>query len=46
MALSEIIRRIKGRSPRKIFETFPELKKRYCGGHFEPIIDDKFGVET
>ena len=31
---SEIMRRIKGRSSRKLFETFPELKKRYWGQHF------------
>ena len=31
---SEIMRRIKGRSSRKLFETFPELKKRYWRQHF------------
>ena len=72
MAPSEIMRRIKGRSARKILEIFPELKKRYWGGHFwakgyffvtsgevreemiinyiehhfEPKINDKFGVEN
>ncbi len=66
------MRRIKGRSTRKLFETFPKLKKRYWGGHFwargyfcvtsgevreemiknyiehhfEPKVDDSFGVET
>ena len=34
MAPSEIMRRIKGRSSRKLFEIFPELKKRYWGQHF------------
>lgn len=34
MAPSEIMRRIKGRSSRKLFECFPELKKRYWGRHF------------
>ena len=34
MAPSEIMRRIKGRSARKLFEVFPELKKRYWGKHF------------
>ena len=34
LAPSEIMRRIKGRSANKLFETFPELKKRYWGGHF------------
>ena len=34
LAPSEIMRRIKGRSARKLFEEFPELKKRYWGKHF------------
>ena len=34
MAASEIMRRIKGRSSRKLFEIFPELRKRYWGQHF------------
>ena len=34
MAPSEIMRRIKGRSARKLFEEFPELKRRYWGKHF------------
>jgi len=35
IAPSEIMRRIKGRSARNIFEEFPELKKRYWGrGYF------------
>ena len=34
MAPSEIMRRIKGRSSAKLFESFPELKKRYWGRHF------------
>ena len=34
MAPSEIMRRIKGRSARKLFEEFPELKRRYWGRHF------------
>ena len=34
MAPSEIMRRIKGRSSRKLFEEFPTLKKRYWGRHF------------
>ena len=34
LAPSEIMRRIKGRSARKIFEEFPILKKRYWGRHF------------
>lgn len=34
MAPSEIMRRIKGRTARRIFEEFPHLKKRYWGKHF------------
>ena len=33
-APSEIMRRIKGRTSRKLFEDFPLLKKRYWGRHF------------
>ena len=31
---SEIMRRIKGRSARKLFEFYPEIKKHYWGRHF------------
>ena len=34
MAPREMMRRIKGRSARKLFEEFPELKRRYWGKHF------------
>ncbi|PLX59655.1 IS200/IS605 family transposase [Sedimenticola selenatireducens] len=34
MAPSEIMRRIKGRSSSKLFELYPELKRRYWGRHF------------
>ena len=34
MAPSEIMRRIKGRPSSKLFEEFPNLKKRYSGRHF------------
>ena len=34
MAPSEIMRRIKGRSSMKLFESYPDLKKRYWGRHF------------
>jgi len=34
MAPSEIMRRIKGRSSAKLFESFPDLKKRFWGGYF------------
>ena len=31
---SEIMRRIKGRSSMKLFQSFPDLKNRYWGRHF------------
>jgi len=31
---SEIMRRIKGRTSTKLFQEFPQLKKRYWGQHF------------
>ncbi len=34
MAFSEIMRRIKGRSSARLFESFPDLQKRYWGRHF------------
>ena len=34
MAPSEIMRWIKGRASTKLFESFPDLKKRYWGRHF------------
>ena len=34
LAPSEIMRRVQGRSPVKLFEEFPMLKKRYWGYHF------------
>ena len=34
MAPSEIMRRIKGRTSSKLFEDFPDIKKRYWGRHF------------
>jgi putative transposase len=34
LAPSEIMRRVKGRSATKLFETFPALRKRYWGRHF------------
>ena len=34
MAPSEIMRRVKGRTSTKLFESFPDLKKRYWGRHF------------
>ena len=37
MSISEIMRRIKGRSSRKIQEEFPHLEKKYWGKHFWAI---------
>ena len=37
ISVSEIMRRIKGRSSRKIQEEFPHLKKKYWGKHFWAI---------
>jgi putative transposase len=34
LALSNFMQRIKGRSSRRIQLEFPELRKRYWGGHF------------
>ncbi len=34
MAPSEIMRRVKGRCSAKLFESFPDLKKRFRGRHF------------
>ena len=34
LAISELMRRVKGRSSRKIQQEFPELRKRYWGRHF------------
>ena len=34
---SELVRKIKGRSGRKLLMEFPNLKKRYWGGHFWAI---------
>ena len=34
LAVSEIVKRIKGRSSRKIQEEFPQLGKKYWGRHF------------
>ncbi|WP_067515405.1 IS200/IS605 family transposase [Endozoicomonas ascidiicola] len=34
MAPSEIMRRVKERSSTRLFESFPDLKKRYWGRHF------------
>lgn len=37
LSVSEIMRRIKGRSSKKLMEEFPHLHKRYWGKHFWSI---------
>ncbi len=37
LSVSEIVRRLKGRSSKKIREQFPQLGKRYRGKHFRGI---------
>ncbi len=32
--VSEMVKRLKGRSARRLMEEFSELRKRYWGGHF------------
>lgn len=34
LSVSEMVRRLKGRSAKKLLEEFPELRRRYYGGHF------------
>jgi putative transposase len=34
LAVSELMRRVKGRSSRKIQQEFPAIRKRYWGCHF------------
>lgn len=34
LSISEIVRRLKGRSSRMLLQEFPELKRRYWGSHF------------
>ena len=36
-SVSELVRRLKGRSSRKLQQEYPELKKRYWGRHFWAI---------
>jgi putative transposase len=33
LSVSELVKRLKGRSARRRLEEFPELRKRYWGGH-------------
>ena len=37
LSISDLVRRLKGRSGRKLLQEFPSLKKRYWGGHFWAI---------
>ena len=34
LSVSDIAKRLKGRSARKLLQEYPNLKKRYWGGHF------------
>ena len=34
LSISDLIRRLKGRSAKKLLEEFSELRRRYYGGHF------------
>ena len=34
LSISELVRRLKGRSAKILLEEFPELRRRYYGGHF------------
>ena len=34
LSVSDLVRRLKGRSARKLMEEFTELRRRYYGGHF------------
>lgn len=34
LSISELIKRLKGRSSRKLLQEYPHLKKRYWSGHF------------
>ena len=44
LAVREMVRRLKGRSSRKIPEEFPQLHKRYWGKHFWGIGDAAFSA--
>ena len=37
LSISDIVKRLKGRSARKLLQEYPHLKKRYSGGHFWAI---------
>ena len=37
LSISDLVRKLKGRSGRKLLQEFPSVKKRYWGGHFWAI---------
>jgi putative transposase len=37
LSVSDLVKRLKGRTSRKLQQEFPELKKRYWGRHFWAI---------
>jgi putative transposase len=37
MSISNLVKKLKGRSSRKLQQEFPELKNKYWGGHFWSI---------
>ena len=37
LSISDFVKRVKGRSSRKLLEEFPDLQKRYYGRHFWEI---------
>ena len=44
LSLSDLVRRLKGRSAKLLLQEFPELKRRYWGGHFWGIGDGAWSV--
>ena len=34
LSISDIVKRLKGRSSRMLVQEYPELRRRYFGGHF------------
>ena len=44
LSVSDIAKRLKGRSARKLLQEYPHLKKRYWGGHFWGIGYDCWSV--
>ena len=44
LSISDLVRRLKGRSVKLLLQEFPELKRRYWGGHFWGIGDGAWSV--